>query len=117
MDQRVQSPVQAPMASGLHHYSTIEDLKLLAHSGVISLNAATCSLARVGCRPGGSQVQLALAQRPGAAPQASALHTTHARPHRFPGPRPAAGIGRPGCCPVDLWFKSVTRDGVWTSPR
>jgi hypothetical protein len=28
-----------------------------------------------------------------------------------------AGTGRPGCCPVDLWFKSVTRDGVWTSPR
>jgi len=27
------------------------------------------------------------------------------------------GIGRPGCCPADLWFKSVTRDGVWTSPR
>jgi hypothetical protein len=29
-----------------------------------------------------------------------------------------AGIGRPGCCPIDLWFKSpVTRDGVWSSPR
>jgi len=27
-----------------------------------------------------------------------------------------AGIGRPGCCPVDLWFKSVTREGVWTWP-
>jgi len=26
-------------------------------------------------------------------------------------------IGRPRCGPVDLWFKSVTRDGVWTSPR
>jgi len=28
--------------------------------------------------------------------------------------------GRPReawCCPVDLRFKSVTRDGVWTSPR
>ena len=28
-----------------------------------------------------------------------------------------AGIGRPGCCPAGLWFKSATRDSVWTSPR